>query len=71
MTTRLRKVIDWAVGLTLIAVGVVGGFIPVMQGWIFVLAGLAVLSSHSAIAHRIHERVKSWGRQVKEKVSRK
>lgn len=70
MTTRIRKVVDWIVGLTLIAVGIIGGFIPVMQGWIFVLAGLAVLSSHSTIAHGIHERVKTWGRQVKEKLSR-
>lgn len=71
MTTRLRKAVDWVLGLTLIGVGIVGGFIPVLQGWIFVLAGLAVLSSHSTLAHRVHERVKTWGRRVKDKISRR
>ncbi len=64
MTTRLRKAVDWSVGLALIALGIVGGFVPLVQGWIFVLAGLAVLSSHSAVARRIHERIKETLRAV-------
>jgi uncharacterized membrane protein YbaN (DUF454 family) len=63
-----RKVFDWTAGLTLIGVGIVGGFIPILQGWIFILAGLTILSRHSRFAHRMNEKVKSMGRNAKERV---
>ena len=67
---RGRVVFDWIVGLTLIAVGVVSGFVPIVQGWIFVLAGLAVLSKHSRIARRWFERVKDVGRGARDRLRR-
>ena len=70
MIPRWRKVLDWVLGTTLIAIGVVMGFIPVLQGWVFVLAGLAVLSSHSAFARRLYEQAKAAGRRVKERVTK-
>lgn len=60
--SRVRKIVDWAVGLGLIAAGIVGGLLPVLQGWLLILAGLAVLSSHSRWARAIMDRVKGWGR---------
>jgi len=60
-----RKIFDWAAGLTLIGVGIVGGFIPILQGWIFILAGLALLSRHSRLAQRMYEKVKAVGRNAK------
>jgi uncharacterized membrane protein YbaN (DUF454 family) len=68
MNRRLRKFLDWTIGLILIGIGIIGGFVPILQGWIFILAGLAVLSSHSAHAHRLNEWAKGIGRNVKEKV---
>jgi hypothetical protein len=67
---RLRKTIDWIVGLTLIAIGIVGAFVPILQGWIFVLMGLAVLSSHSRLARAIHERIIGMGRRIRRRVAR-
>lgn len=69
MTSRLRKIIDWAVGLTLIGIGVVGGFIPILQGWVFVLAGLAVLSSHAAWAQSLYGRLKNAGKELKSRMA--
>jgi uncharacterized membrane protein YbaN (DUF454 family) len=60
--------VDWVIGLTLIAIGVVGGLVPVFQGWVFVLAGLAVLSSHSRWARAILQRVKGVGRKLRTKI---
>ena len=40
-------------------VGVIGGFIPVFQGWVFVLAGLGLLSQESEHARRLLE----WAKQ--------
>ena len=70
MPPRIRKVIDWIVGLSLIALGIVGGLIPVFQGWPFILAGLAVLSSHSPWARRILDRLKAAGRGIVERFRR-
>jgi uncharacterized membrane protein YbaN (DUF454 family) len=71
MTSPLRKAVDWTVGLMLIGVGVIGGFLPVVQGWVFILAGLAVLSSHSTVASRMYERLKSLGRGVRDRWARR
>ena len=69
MTPRLRKIIDWTAGLSLIAIGVVGGFLPIFQGWVFVIAGLAVLSSHSPLAKRLYDRFKGSVKKVRDKIS--
>ena len=65
----IRRIVDWVLGLTLIGVGIVGGFVPILQGWVFIVAGLAVLSSHSRWARAILDRVKNLGRKLRTKVS--
>ena len=43
------KIVDMfkiAVGFVLILVGLVGGLIPIFQGWIFGMAGLLILSKY-------------------------
>ncbi len=67
LSPRGRVVFDWVAGLVLIAIGVIGGFVPILQGWVFVLAGLAVLSKHSRLARRWFERVRQMGRVAKER----
>ncbi len=64
-----RVIADWVIGLTLIAVGVAAGFIPVIQGWPFVLAGLAILSSHSRLARALLDRVRRAGRWIKRRIA--
>jgi uncharacterized membrane protein YbaN (DUF454 family) len=68
--SRARKVADWAIGLSLIALGVIGGFVPVLQGWVFVIAGLAVLSSHSRLARRVLDRLKRAERELLSRLRR-
>lgn len=63
-----RRIFDWILGLTLIGVGIVGGFVPVLQGWVLILAGLAVLSSHNRYARAILDRLKGYGRKLRTKV---
>ena len=71
LSPRGQLAFDWIIGLVLIAIGVIGGFVPILQGWIFVLAGLAVLSKHSPLARRWFERVRQIGRDAKEKFREK
>ena len=68
MKRRVRIVFDWVLGLTLLAIGVAGLVLPILQGWVFILAGLAVLSSHSVWARSILEWLKDKGRAVKTRV---
>ncbi len=63
-----RKVFDWVLGITLLLLGVAGWILPILQGWVFILAGLAVLSSHSKWARAILDRLKSTGRKVRDKI---
>jgi uncharacterized membrane protein YbaN (DUF454 family) len=69
--SRARRIADWVIGLTLIAAGIVAGFLPVIQGWVFVLAGLAVLSSHSRIARAVLDRLKRAGRDVRDRIAKR
>ena len=68
--SRARKIADWVIGLSLIALGVVGGFVPILQGWVFVAAGLAVLSSHSRVARGILDRLRRLERGLRERLRR-
>lgn len=68
--SRIRVVVDWVVGSTLIAIGIAGLVLPILQGWLFILAGLAVLSSHSRWARAVLERIKGVGRGVRDRVAR-
>ena len=58
--TRVRVTVDWIVGCTLLLIGFVGFILPILQGWIFVLAGLAVLGSHSRRIDSLNRRLRSW-----------
>ncbi|MBZ5637451.1 MAG: PGPGW domain-containing protein [Acidobacteriia bacterium] len=69
--SRARRIADWILGLTLIAVGVVAGFLPLIQGWVLVLAGLAILSGHSRFARAILDRLKRAGRGVRDGIVRR
>ena len=40
---RARKYIRIRVGVFLLILGVIGGFLPIVQGWIFIVLGLTVL----------------------------
>jgi len=63
-----RKLVDWILGITLLLIGIAGLVLPVLQGWLFIIAGLAVLSSHSRWANAVHQRVKNFGRGVRDRV---
>jgi uncharacterized membrane protein YbaN (DUF454 family) len=69
--SRARKIFDWIAGLSLIALGIVGLFLPVLQGVLFILAGLAILSSHSPLALRILDALKARLRRVRNRVMKR
>ena len=69
MTTMspVRRVVEWVAGLSLIVVGLVGLVLPGLQGILMILAGLAILSSHSPLARRIYEGVKRRAKAARDR----
>jgi uncharacterized membrane protein YbaN (DUF454 family) len=58
MRRHALRIARLSIGALLIVVGVIGGFIPVLQGWIFVLGGLSLLAQESERARLLLERVR-------------
>ena len=69
--SRARKVLDWIVGVSLLLLGIVGLVLPGLQGILFILAGLAILSSHSALARRVQEALKFQVGRLRDRVSKR
>jgi uncharacterized protein YqgC (DUF456 family) len=66
--SRARKLFDWTVGIALLVLGLVGLVLPGLQGVLLILAGLAILSSHSARARQLQNWIKARGRGLRDRV---
>jgi uncharacterized membrane protein YbaN (DUF454 family) len=64
------------IGWSFIVLGILGLFLPILQGVLFILIGLAILSSRSEIIKRFlkhleeryphhHERVEIWRKKIR------
>ncbi|MGY8750678.1 MAG: hypothetical protein ACKVKJ_01435 [Fidelibacterota bacterium] len=60
----LINTVKTIVGLILIIIGLIGGLIPIFQGWVFGVPGLMLLGS-------VFPPVKRWTRKMIVKVRRK
>jgi uncharacterized protein len=58
MRTRLKRVAIEIVGWMFIVLGIAGLFLPVLQGILFLLIGLFILSTQYAWAHRLLHRLR-------------
>lgn len=58
MNKQLKRWIVIIVGWLFIALGVVGLFLPVLQGVLFLIIGLLILSTEFVWAHRLLQRLR-------------
>jgi len=49
----MRDIIKISIGIILIIIGLIGGLIPVFQGWLFGIPGLIILANYFPPAKRI------------------
>jgi uncharacterized membrane protein YbaN (DUF454 family) len=56
---QIRRIVVLILGWALIAFGIVGLFLPILQGVLFLFLGLYVLSRESTTAHRWMERLRA------------
>ncbi len=68
--SRVRVTVDWIVGCTLLLIGLLGFILPILQGWIFILAGLAVLGSHSRRIDRLNQRIRTGLHMLRKRLFR-
>jgi hypothetical protein len=59
MKRQVERATRLVLGSILLLIGFIGGFIPVMQGWIFVIAGLTIMAPESRRARRALDWAKS------------
>ena len=55
----MRRIIEIIFGVILIIIGLVGGLIPIFQGWVFGMAGLIILSRHFPPIKRLLKKIKN------------
>jgi hypothetical protein len=55
----LRKYLEITAGVILVIIGLIGGLIPVLQGWMFGIPGLLLLAKHFRWARRLVD----WAKQ--------
>ena len=49
----VRDIVKISLGFFLIMIGLIGGFIPIFQGWIFGIPGLIILANYFPPAKRL------------------
>ena len=59
MNARLKRALLLSVGWGFILLGIVGLFLPVLQGILFLLIGLIILSTEYVWAHRLITRLRN------------
>ncbi len=59
MALTLKRVLVLVVGWAFIVVGIIGLFLPVLQGVLFIVIGLIILSTEYHWARRLLEKVKT------------
>jgi uncharacterized membrane protein YbaN (DUF454 family) len=65
--SRLWRIVRLAAGWSLVALGIVGLVLPILQGVALILAGLAVLATDLPWArrwlHGLRDRVRKWRKE--------
>jgi len=69
--SRSRKVFDWIAGVSLLLLGVAGLVLPALPGILLILAGLAILSSHSRLARRAQDALRARARRMHDRIMRR
>ena len=58
MNKRIKRLLIWCLGWVFIVLGILGLFLPVLQGILFLLIGLYLLSSTSPWAEKLLNRLR-------------
>ena len=55
---KFRDILKIITGIMLIIIGIIGGLVPIFQGWVFGVAGLTILAQYSKLIKKCLEKIK-------------
>jgi uncharacterized membrane protein YbaN (DUF454 family) len=67
MTAFFKRLVVQLVGWAFILVGIIGLFLPILQGILFILVGLIILSTQYSWAHRLMQKLRARFPRVAQK----
>jgi hypothetical protein len=70
MRTRVKRIAIEVAGWTFVVLGIAGLFLPVLQGILFLLIGLFILSTQYAWAHRLLHRLRERFPKIAEQLDK-
>lgn len=59
MQARIKKIVLLLMGWGFIVLGVIGLFLPILQGVLFLIVGLLILSSEYVWAHKVLQEIRT------------
>lgn len=59
MQARVKKIVLLLMGWGFIVLGVIGLFLPILQGLLFLIVGLLILSSEYVWAHKVLQEIRT------------
>lgn len=59
MQARVKKIVLLLLGWGFIVLGTIGLFLPILQGVLFLIVGLLILSSEYVWAHKLLQRIRA------------
>jgi hypothetical protein len=70
MKYYIKRILIDTLGWTFIVFGIVGIFLPILQGMVFLMMGLYLLSLHSHIAYGYLRKFNGWYPKIGARVDR-
>ena len=61
----IKDTIKISIGVILIIIGLIGGIIPIFQGWMFGIPGLIILSQYFPPIKKLLEKIKKSSKHFK------
>jgi len=55
---KIKDILRISLGIILVFIGLIGGIIPIFQGWVFGVPGLIILSNYFPPIKRVLKKIK-------------
>ena len=69
MNARVKRIVIWWLGWAFILLGIAGLVLPILQGILFLLIGLSLLSNQSPWAARLLQKLRDRFPRISEKLT--
>ena len=61
---KIKDILRISLGIILVFIGLIGGIIPIFQGWVFGIPGLIILSNYFPPIKRVLKKIKRKEKKI-------